>query len=203
MSTPRFVSFVLICSFFFVAEAYSHGVRVFAWVEGESIQVEAAFRGGRPAGNAKITVKTGDGRILVRGLTDDHGLFRFPVPEEAKRAEIDLEIIADSGPGHRARWLLEASDYLKSPIISDSIPIDSGKKTEPGREEGHHPENEINEQTLRRIITEELDHKLDPIRRQLQKNRDRVGIRDITGGIGWILGLAGIAALIKIRKKEK
>jgi nickel transport protein len=45
-----------------------------------------------------------------------------------------------------------------------------------------------------------LDAKLAPIRRALAERDDGPNLRDILGGIGWIFGLLGVAALMKFRK---
>jgi nickel transport protein len=48
---------------------------------------------------------------------------------------------------------------------------------------------------------EALQEQIFELREQLAAFERRVGLRDIVGGVGYILGLAGLAALIKTRRK--
>jgi nickel transport protein len=59
----------------------------------------------------------------------------------------------------------------------------------------------VDEQLLRRIVDEELEKKLAPLKYMLTESRDnKPGLRDILGGIGYILGLAGLFAWLKAKK---
>jgi nickel transport protein len=48
-----------------------------------------------------------------------------------------------------------------------------------------------------------LDRKLAPIRAMLARmEADRgIGVQDVVGGLGWILGLVGLAAWMRYRKQ--
>jgi len=55
---------------------------------------------------------------------------------------------------------------------------------------------------LRRIISEELSKGLSPVRKALAESHDQEPtLRDILGGMGWIIGLAGMAAWAQSRRQ--
>ena len=59
------------------------------------------------------------------------------------------------------------------------------------------------DERIRKRMEEVLDKKLASIKHLLAKSQDRgPTLQDILGGIGYLLGLAGIAAYMKSRKKE-
>ena len=54
---------------------------------------------------------------------------------------------------------------------------------------------------VRNIVNAALDAKLGPIRRELAEMRvAQPGFREIFGGIGWLVGLAGVALYFKGRR---
>ncbi len=190
-------------SFLFVSDAYAHKVRVFAYGEGDTIIGETAFSGGRAAKGSKIIVRDADSeKILSTCITDDHGNFHFPIPEEARKKRLDLKIIVSVGEGHRGEWLLETEDYLESSKEGDEkpeetvtavpSPVGSVEKQVAGEDE-----------RIRNMMEEVLDQKLAPIKHMLSRSQDRgPTLQDILGGIGYLLGLAGLAAYIQSKKKK-
>jgi nickel transport protein len=65
------------------------------------------------------------------------------------------------------------------------------------------PDSNIQPEELEAVIETVLDRKLQPITRMLAEMRQEgPGISDIFGGIGYILGLVGIALYIQNRKKK-
>lgn len=175
---------------------YAHKIRIFAWEEGGIIQTEVKFSGGKVAKNTTITVASKQNQQeLLTGTTDSQGKFSFPIPQTAKDNRYDLEIIANSGDGHKNSWLLNARDYLEltqspQPLHQD-IPSTSLS-----------PTYVLNEDQLSQIIESALDKKLAPIKRSLARQQDqKPSLQDILGGIGYILGLAGIAAYFKSKRE--
>ena len=135
-------------------------------------------------------------------------MFRFPIPDKVQISKPDLKIIINAGEGHRGEWLLTAEEYLEGEIKSDpigGIEEAAGKKS---AETVPIPEITtqvvtIDEQLLRRVVGEELDKKFTPIKRMLIESREqKPTLPDILGGIGYLLGLAGIAAYFKSRKNS-
>ncbi|WP_457578042.1 hypothetical protein [Desulfomarina sp.] len=179
----------------------AHKVRIFAWEEGGMIKTEAKFSGGKPARNSTVTVTSQNGKVeILKGKTDEGGTFSFPVPKKARDNRLNLKITINSGDGHKNSWLLKAEDYLpgvkstpqKTNTITEIVPE---QKSARGKELP-------NEALLREIISSELDRQLGPIKRSLAIQQEKpTSLQDILGGIGYILGLAGIATYFQAKRK--
>jgi nickel transport protein len=188
--------------------AFAHKIRVFAYAEGDNIIGETAFSGGRAPKGVEVIVENGaDGSNLLTTSTDDNGRFSFAIPEVARQNHLDLRIVVNVGEGHRNEWLLAAAEYLPDadlPTVSPKI-TDSTPQTVPPQEPAAAPAQVgMSEERLRLIVTEVVEQQLSPVKRQLAENRERAfSLQDILGGIGYIFGLAGIAAYISSKKGDK
>jgi nickel transport protein len=95
--------------------ASAHKIHVFAYVEGPMIKGEGSLGGGKKAKNAGVDmINNADGTIILTTRTDDHGLFAFPLDAVGQQKPIDILIVLNGGPGHRAEWLLKAEDFVSS-----------------------------------------------------------------------------------------
>lgn len=182
--------------------SHAHKIRIFAWEESGTIKTETQFSSGRPAKNAAITViNESSNQELLAGTTDNQGFFSFVIPKAAKENRSDLNIVVNSGDGHKSNWHLKAADYLQTqenaqPLPPSSLPV--LQKTADGHE---FSTCSVDEAQLTRIIESTLEKKLAPIKKSLAKQQDKKpSLQDILGGIGYILGLAGITAYFKSKK---
>lgn len=192
---------VLICLFLFPLESMAHKIQVFAWVSGNTVTVESGFAGSRPLINGKVTVTDSkSGTILVEGTGDEKGIFTFPVPEQARDEAADLLIVVSGGEGHQNQWLVPATEYLPQ----NEVPAPSLQKKvslPPAAPPPHATGADKSE--LKQMIEEVLEEQLAPIRRSLAKGENSSPtIQDILGGIGYLLGLAGLAAWLKNRRPK-
>lgn len=188
---------------------HAHKVRVFAWEESGIINTEVKFSGGRPAKNAQISVtSTRDLKELLTGTTDSNGMFSFPIPDTAKKNHYNLEISVNSGDGHKNSWLLNASDYLQvtenthqqHSASSSPTSLQAAQQAPPGQQKSS--VIVVDQEQLSHIIESALEKKLGPIKRSLAEQQEKKpSLQDILGGVGYILGLAGIAAYFKSQKK--
>ncbi len=176
----------------------AHKVRIFAYTEGSSIIGETSFSGGKKPKNSEIIVQDAvSAKTLFTSRTNEQGLFRFPIPPEALRNHLDLRIIINASDGHRGEWLLETEDYL-----ADGQGEPASSETSTGKVEG----NMADQEAIRLIVEEAMDKKLGPIKHMLvsaQIDKKKPTFRDILGGIGYILGLAGIAAYFQAKNMLK
>lgn len=183
----------------------AHKVRIFAWQDGDNIITESKFSGGRAAQNVTVSViaaKTG--QILLSGKTDATGIFQFPVPKtEAK----ELQIVIDGGDGHKNSWNYSLAD---SSAAGNSTTPDVGDASSQSPQQAQSEPTKgpaqpvVTAGELTRIIDTALDKKLAPIKRTLAENSEKgPTLQDILSGIGYILGLAGIAAYMQARKKQQ
>ncbi len=191
----------LLLVFLTCPSSQAHKVRIFAWEENGIIKTETQFSGGRGAKNAEITViNKENNQELLSGKTDNEGFFNFAIPKAAKENHYDLNIVVNSGDGHKNNWLLNAADYLqkgKSALVPP-LPVP------PPQNLANQPESPawvVSEEQLTRIIEFTLESELAPIKRSLAKQQEKnPSLQDILGGIGYIFGLAGIAAYFKSKK---
>jgi len=191
--------------------AFAHRVKVFAYAEGRSVMGRGYFSGGGKPRNCPITVLLPDGTTLLTCKTNDEGRFTF---EATVRA--DLTLILDAGAGHRAEYVLTADQ------LPEDLPAPAGAADRPqpstrdaaGDTTKDQPEPTsraasaaatrppagltIDEDRLRAIVRAEVQKALRPIREDLKTERDP-GPTEIIGGIGYIVGLVGLAAYLRSR----
>lgn len=190
-----------------MGSALAHRVNVFAWVEGDTVFVESKFAGGKKVKAGKIVVMDPDGKELLSGVTNDNGEFSFKIPKRT-----DLKIIMIAAQGHQAEWAINASEFGQTPgkaleesnagkIASPKSPSAEPSSTTSTGSELAVMRVDLNQ--LETLIGHVLDKKLKPITKLLVDAHDRSPtVRDIFGGIGYILGFVGIAAYIHSRKKK-
>jgi nickel transport protein len=191
-----------------VDSAYAHRVNVFAWVEADTVYVESKFPSGKKVKAGRILVMDSQGKELLSGLTNDEGEFSFKVPKRT-----DLRIVLIAGQGHQAEWTVRASEIanLTSKTASETgaekaIPSESTKSVSKPSEETSTTAPQLTDKSkeLEAVIETVLDRKLKPITRMLADIRQQgPTVRDIFAGIGYILGLVGIAAYVQSRKKKE
>jgi nickel transport protein len=169
--------------------ADGHGVNVFAWVADGTVYVQSKFSGGRNARNARIEVQSPDGKRLLEGNTAPDGTFSFPVPQPTA-----LVIVLQAGPGHRAEWRLSEEEVRETGTATANTlhtveePVAAAELT---------PEAVV------AIVDRALDKRLKPVMAMLADARDpKPGIRDVVGGIGYIVGLVGLVAYLRARQRR-
>jgi nickel transport protein len=194
--------------FLFIGSTSAHRVNLFAWVEGDTVYVESKFSGGKKVKEGKIIVTDAHGVELLTGSTDEQGEFSFKIPKKT-----DLKIILLAGMGHKAEWTISV-DEIELPITAEkSLQPKSVKKR------SAHPADTMNEapaakeaaiasgsieKQIQQAVETALDKKLKPVMKLLAESKEKSpSIRDIVGGIGYILGLVGIAAYIRSRREKK
>lgn len=210
------VPLLLLAALLLPAPARAHRVNIFAWLEGDSVMVECGFNRSSPVKNGLITVfDVMDGKELLHGHTDDNGRFSFPVPTAA-RAGHGLRIQIAAGEGHQNDWTMDASEFsgAAAPTASPLEKVDGAGRPQGAADSAtaaapSAPAAPALTRTgppatpdeVRAIVNAALDAKLGPIRRDLAAQVNAgPSLRDIIGGIGWILGLAGIGLYFKGRR---
>ena len=196
------------------ADALAHRVNIFAWVEGENIVVECGFNRAAPVRGGLVTVyDAGDGKELLQGRTDDRGVFVFAVPE-AVRVGHGLRIEINAGEGHVNDWTMTAAEineardlghgFLQAaPATAAKAPASATTSIVPAPEAPAAPAP-LTAAEVRAIVGESLNAGLAPIRRELAAlSSPGPSVRDIVGGLGWIMGLIGIACWFMARRKQQ
>ena len=158
--------------------AYAHKMKIFATTDGETISGYAYLSGGGRI--QKTTVNAfdpADMSSITNVVTDAEGRFSFGI---ASKHDHLLRI--DLGDGHMAEWLVKSEE---PPAASQPT--------------GTAPESDAvgNEHIL------PLQHQISMLQEQLEAYEEKVRLHDILGGIGYILGLAGIAFYFMGKKRNR
>jgi len=174
----------------------AHGLYIFAWLDGDRVCSESYFTKKIRVLNGEVNARDAAGALLAEGRTDEAGLWCFPAP-----APQDLTLTIKAGQGHRAEFVLPARAFAET---MPQPPL-------PGPEEDaaapllpNAPDQGKLNALLREAVRLELQAQLAPIRQALAERKADRGPawRDILGGLGWIIGLAGLAAWGASRRRE-
>jgi nickel transport protein len=177
--------FVLLIGGLFPGQAYAHKVIIFAWVDGNLVHTQSKFSGGRKVAKGLVEARDESGILVSKGETSEQGEYSFKLEEPRV-----LHIVLKAGMGHRAEWTLNREDFGEPPMLSS-----------PPTEDLSNAISLQNQDNLQEIVEEVLDRKLQPIHRMLaEQKEDKISFKDILGGIGYIIGLVGLAAYIRYRK---
>jgi nickel transport protein len=191
------------------APARAHKVVVFAWTEGNMVHTESKFPNGKMVNGGKILVLDSRGTRLLEGTTDANGLFSFAAPGKA-----DLKIVLEAGMGHKAEWLVRADELCGAPAPGQSASAPAAPAAPPEPSMATAPESlpppEVQTSALTGANSPGIEKRLEGIERELtglkrqiaEQSGKEAGFRDILGGIGYLLGLFGAAALVKARTKK-
>jgi nickel transport protein len=180
--------------------AHAHRVTVFAWTEGDTVHTESKFSGGKLVTGGKITVYDDQEKIILSGITDEKGLFSFPAPQNTA-----LRIELEAGTGHKNHWIMGIADLGTDTAPSEHAPAKQqppeAKTVEPLPE--NHRHEPLTPTDIEQIVGTTLDKKLAPLMKMMAAAQDKgPTVRDVFGGIGYILGLVGLAAYVNYRKKS-
>ncbi|WP_124329549.1 hypothetical protein [Desulfonema ishimotonii] len=183
----------------YAGDALAHKVMVFAWIDGDTVYTESKFSGGKKVRGGQITVTDPDGNLLLKGKTDDQGEFAFKIP---RKTGMKIELMA--GEGHRGEWTVQP-DEIDTVADTEALPVPPvsvASPTAPSVESPRQETSNLNAADVQTIIETALDKKMRPVLRMLAESQDDgPSVSDIFGGIGYILGLMGVAAHFHYRRK--
>ena len=164
--------------------AFAHRLKVFAMAEGEEIQGYVYFPGGGRAADVPLQVLGPNGRELGEVRTDADGQFAF-----VARLRCDHRFVADSGDGHRASFTVGADELPADLPAPQGAPISRAETAD--------------EQTaaLERAVERAVSRQVRPLREQLEAMETRTRWHDVLGGIGYILGVTGVAFYLLGRRR--
>lgn len=214
--------FAFIISCILTTAAFAHRVNVFAWAEGTTVHTESFFSSGSKAQNSAVTAtdkKTG--KVIAKGITNSKGEWSFPLSADAIKTKDPIVITLDAGQGHAGSWTLQAEDFAdatpKQPASTKAITPAANTKVQTPAQKIEQPsaKNTATPAATVTLTTTELDtlirtavrQELIPIKAQVAKLNAQIlqpetNMKDIFGGIGYILGLLGLAAFMQYRKKS-
>lgn len=181
----------------------AHKVNVFAYVEGGTCYVEGYFSRSRRAQNALVEVFGPGETKLLEGRTDKEGRFSFQVSQKT-----DLYIVLTSSLGHRNDFSIAAEEITglvdKADLDRPSFEQEKVPPLEENEDEGRADAKFLVDRgELQEILDETLDEKLKPLYGLMAKSQqDRANTSGkVIAGIGYILGIFGLAMFLVSRRK--
>ena len=177
------------------APALAHRLMVFAAADGDRIEGSAYFAGGAPAAGAQVHIRDAEGHELAELQPAADGSFSYQA-----KAPVEHLVVAESADGHRAEWRVSADElapgFAGAPAPSapeakahgTARPVDSAadRKPEVGMADAADP-------ALTAAIERAVERQVRPLRSELAAAQARARLQDVLGGVGYILGFAGLA----------
>lgn len=167
--------------FIFSSFSFSHKINIFTYKEGRKIFVEGYFTDGTPAKNSLIQVYNEKGEKIIEGKTNAEGIFSFDIPNCK-----NIKIFLTGDAGHKISTEME----LKKEIKSEKIEKRKDEKVN----------TKIDEEKLKEIVEESIEKEIVILMKEIEKEKQKIRISDIIGGIGYIIGIFGIYCYLKGRR---
>ena len=89
----------------------AHGLRVFASVEGNTVNVEAKFSNGRLPVDGEVRVFDASDALIAIFDIDTDGITSFPLMDSARESGLRIEVTVSEG--HTDYWILTPDDIVK------------------------------------------------------------------------------------------
>jgi nickel transport protein len=187
--------------------ALAHKVNVFAYVEGDTVITESYFSDGRKCRDCIVDVLDDKGKKLLEGKTDEEGRFSFRPPVRTK-----LLIRLRASMGHLAEYSIPATDLPQifpaaATGTAGELPksqLDRAVSPQPSTANVEPPTQAASEASeIEKTVDRSIARQLEPIRRALEEDRNKQRFSDIVGGIGYIIGLMGLAAYFRSKLRQK
>lgn len=187
----------------------AHKARIFGYAEDGRILTESGFSGGSNARNCEITVHDAEsGAVLLTGRSNEKGEWSFPISQGMKNG---VKLVLNAGEGHRGEWLVEAEEIAAAgvPDASDTSASEASESQAASTSAAAEilapqvaaPVSGLDEAAVERAVEKALAKKLGPIKKMLLEiNEDKPELKDIVGGIGYLVGAAGLIAYFRSRK---
>lgn len=196
--------------------ASAHTLYLFAAADGERITGRVYLRGGEGIPDALVKVYLAGKEPLQDVRTDAEGRFSLSVPY---RCDYLLRAVMEDG--HQAEASIRADELSPSlPEWNGDTPASSSTRAEQrppsGPEKGSPDsprpsttdETEVSGGPSAPSTDQAISHELAMLRAQivqlreeLQQGRTAAGLRDILGGVGYILGLTGVSFYLLGKKR--
>lgn len=172
--------------------ASAHKVRLFAAAEGALVSGYGYFSGGDRAQGVVVTAEAG-GAMVYSGVTADDGSFSFTATLRA-----DHLIRLDAGDGHAASFTLRAAELPESLPTAGAPPQNAA----PPPSAASPAPPALDDVRLAELVERAVARQVRPLREQLDAYEETTRWRDAVGGIGFIIGLGGLAYGMAARKRE-
>ncbi len=175
---------LLLSSTFFSTQGWAHKVLANAYSDGELIEGEIGFSNGEMAPAGTLVEVYVEDKKVGETLTEEEGLFTFKPSVIASHS-----FKADLGSGHVANFTLPGDE------LGESLPAEIT-----GTQSGS--TSAVSNQELATLIQKAVAQQVIPLRKEIIALKEKKTFHDILGGIGYIMGLFGLAAWMSSRRAK-
>lgn len=179
------------------APAFAHKLKVFATAIGASVEGRAYFVGGGPATGVPVTLTDSTGAVAATATTETpDGKFALTLPYRD-----DFIINADAQDGHVADFQLRAT-RLAETLPAAPHAAAAATEAQPASAETIAPQPAVATIAIdSEAIEEAVARQIAPLTDQIDEMQASIGLRDMVGGIGYILGIFGLWAPLARRRE--
>lgn len=173
--------------------ALAHNVVGGVYAIGTTIEGEAGFSNGDMAkAGTQVLITNAAGQAIAELLTDEEGFFVFEANQR-----IDHHFKLDMSSGHVLEMILPADELPASlPGSTPIVSVQSNLKT-PVSVSG------VDAAVLQQMVERAVAKQVKPLRKELAAYKEKAGLQDLLGGIGYIFGLVGLGIWLRQRKQDK
>lgn len=195
-SSARGLALLLALLLLPAGSAFAHKLKVFASAEGRTITGYVYFPGGGRGKGLQVNFLSMDGAPLGKSTSDENGQFTYTAT-----AAVDHRIVVDSNDGHVGEFVVRAAE-LDTTLPAEAPPAPDAA-TPPTPTAAEPPATAAAAQpstNLEALVDAAVARHVRPLREQLEGYEEKVRMHDILGGIGYILGLLGLAVWFMNRR---
>lgn len=177
-----------------VSPAMAHRLNVFVLPEGDRVVGEAYFNDGAPVKDCPVRLVDAEGKVLQEGRTDGGGGFALALPEGVT----NLTVVVEGGMGHRGETSLKLSPRKQPSPVSTQAPSTPAPVESPTAPA-------LSADEVEALVRQAVKREITPLKEEilrLNQELSRPGTTEIMGGLGYIVGLTGIALWAGSRKKN-
>lgn len=167
------------------APAQAHKLKAFATAIGDDVSGYAYFSPGGRAQEAEVTVTQADGSLVARLKTNEQGEFSFRATKP-----VDHQILVDAGDGHEASYRVSAGELGSLLDPKASVADQNSSATPQGPALTNFAGPTSNE--IAALVEQSVARQIRPLREQVDAWQEKVWLHDVLGGLGYIIGLAGL-----------
>ena len=175
--------------------ALAHKLKLFATVEGTTILGRVYFAGDPRVKGIHITVLGPAGERLAEAVSGEDGRFAIDA-----RERVDHHLVADSGDGHQARFVVRALDL--SPALPERPGHNVAADTQviaPSSAQGDQPPAPAAD--IEALVDRAVARHVRPLAERLVALEETLRWRDVLGGLGYIVGVTGVACYVAARRR--
>jgi len=178
--------------------AYAHKLKLFATAEGKTISGYAYLSGGARLRDQTVQILSPGGDRLGETKTNDNGEFVF-----VAACKCDHLLRIDAGDGHGASFVVKAHELPDDlPVLG--IPVKGATATSAEATATDKAGQLVLPTETDKMIVRAVSKQIRPLREQLDHLEETIRLRDVLGGIGYILGITGVVFyILGVRKSEK